>query len=116
MIPGPGSRGRVSAVFAVVRQGVFGERGFQAEPHLGTCLSPHRPLGSGPEDWNGMGTAWSYSGDPNDEHDAVRERSGMFDMPPLKKVHVRGSDARAVLNHATTRDMDRVQPGQAAVR
>ena len=88
----------------------------RTEPHLGTCLSPHRPLGSGPEDWNGMGTAWSYSGDPNDEHDAVRERSGMFDMSPLKKVHVRGSDARAVLNHATTRDMDRVQPGQAAIR
>ena len=63
-----------------------------------------------------MGTAWSYSGDPNDEHDAVRERSGMFDMSPLKKVHVRGPDARAVLNHATTRDMDRVQPGQAAIR
>lgn len=76
--------------------------------------SRHTALGSGLEDWNGMGTAWSYSTDANDEHDAVRERTGMFDMSPLKKVHVRGRDAAAVLDHATTRDMGKIQPGQAA--
>ncbi len=74
----------------------------------------HRALGSGLEDWNGMGTAWTYDTDPNDEHDAVRERAGMFDMSPLKKVFVRGSDAMAVLDHLTTRDMSRIKPGQAA--
>ena len=74
----------------------------------------HRALGSGLEDWNGMGTAWSYASDPNDEHDAVRERAGMFDMSPLKKVFVRGPDALAVLDHATTRDLTRIAPGQAA--
>lgn len=61
-----------------------------------------------------MGTAWTYSTDPNDEHDAVRERAGMFDMSPLKKVFVRGTDAMAVLNHLTTRDLSRVSPGHAA--
>ncbi len=76
--------------------------------------SRHRALGSGLEDWNGMGTAWTYDTDPNDEHDAVRERSGMFDMSPLKKILVRGRDARAVLDHLTTRDMRRIAPGQAA--
>lgn len=76
--------------------------------------SRHTALGSGLEDWNGMGTAWTYTTDPNDEHDAVRERAGMFDMSPLKKVFVRGSDAAAVLNHLTTRDMARVAPGQSA--
>ncbi len=75
--------------------------------------SRHRTLGSGLEDWNGMGTAWTYASDPNDEHDAVREAAGMFDMSPLKKVFVRGADARAVLNHLTTRDLTRVGPGQA---
>ncbi|WP_291734927.1 aminomethyltransferase family protein [Leisingera sp. F5] len=74
----------------------------------------HTALGSGLEDWNGMGTAWSYSTDPNDEHDAVRERAGMFDMSPLKKVFVRGSDAQAVLDHLTTRDLSKVTPGKAA--
>lgn len=76
--------------------------------------SRHRALGSGLEDWNGMGTAWSYSSDPNDEHDAVREAAGMFDMSPLKKVFVRGPDAAAVLDHLTTRDISRIAPGQAA--
>ncbi|WP_170760910.1 aminomethyltransferase family protein [Ruegeria lacuscaerulensis] len=76
--------------------------------------SRHADLGSGLEDWNGMGTAWTYNTDPNDEHDAVRERAGMFDMSPLKKVFVRGPDAQAVLDHLTTRDLSKVTPGKAA--
>ena len=76
--------------------------------------SRHTALGSGLEDWNGMGTAWTYNTDPNDEHDAVREAVGMFDMSPLKKVFVRGSDALVVLNHLTTRELSKVAPGQAA--
>ena len=76
--------------------------------------SRHTALGSGLEDWNGMGTAWTYNTDPNDEHDAVRERVGMFDMSPLKKVFVRGPDAQAVLDHLTTRDLSKVTPGKAA--
>jgi aminomethyltransferase len=76
--------------------------------------SRHAALGSGLEDWNGMGTAWTYTTDPNDEHDAVRERAGMFDMSPLKKVFVSGADAAAVLDHLTTRDMSRIAEGEAA--
>lgn len=76
--------------------------------------SRHTALGSGLEDWNDMGTAWSYSTDPNDEHDAIREAAGLFDMSPLRKVFVRGADAMAVLDHATSRDLGRVGPGQAA--
>lgn len=76
--------------------------------------SRHTALGSGLEDWNGMGTAWTYHSDPNNEHDAVRERAGMFDMSPLKKVFVRGADAAAVLNHLTTREISRIAPGHAA--
>ncbi len=75
--------------------------------------SRHTALGSGLEDWNGMGTAWSYSTNPNDEHDAVREGVGMFDMSPLKKVFVRGADAAATLDHLTTRDMSKIAPGEA---
>ena len=76
--------------------------------------SRHTALGSGLEDWNGMGTAWTYHSDPNDEHDAVREACGMFDMSPLKKVFVRGKDAAAVLDHLTTRDISAIGVGQSA--
>ncbi|MCP4767723.1 MAG: aminomethyl transferase family protein [Gammaproteobacteria bacterium] len=76
--------------------------------------SRHRALGSGLEDWNGMGTAWSYHSDPNDEHDAVREAAGMFDMSPLKKVLVRGPDAARVVDHVISRDMIAIAPGKSA--
>ncbi|MBT6277282.1 MAG: aminomethyl transferase family protein [Chromatiales bacterium] len=76
--------------------------------------SRHTHLGSGLEDWNGMGTAWSYDSDPNAEHDAVREAAGLFDMSPLKKVFVRGLDAARVVNHIITRDMSLVGPGMSA--
>lgn len=76
--------------------------------------SRHSALGSGLEDWNGMGTAWTYTSDANDEHDAVRERVGMFDMSPLKKIMVSGQDAQGVLDHLTTRDMSRIAAGEAA--
>ncbi|CUK20308.1 Aminomethyltransferase [Ruegeria denitrificans] len=74
----------------------------------------HTALGSSLEDWNGMGTAWTYNTDPNDEHDAVREAAGMFDMSPLKKMFVRGPDAAATLDHLTTRDISKITPGKAA--
>ena len=76
--------------------------------------SRHTELGSGLEDWNDMGTAWSYNSDPNDEHDAIREAAGMFDMSPLKKVFVRGPDAAKVVDHVITRDMTTIYPGKSA--
>ncbi len=76
--------------------------------------SRHRDLGSELEDWNGMGTAWSYHSDPNQEHDAIREAAGLFDMSPLKKVFLRGPDAARVVDHVLTRDLRRVPPGMSA--
>lgn len=76
--------------------------------------SRHIELGSGLEDWNGMGTAWTYDSDPNAEHDAVRDAVGMFDMSPLKKIIVSGSGASATLDHLTTRDVSKIGAGQAA--
>ena len=75
--------------------------------------SRHTELGSKLEDWNGMGTAWSYATNPEDEHNAVREAAGLFDMSPLKKLRIRGADAITVLNHTITRDTTRVSPGQS---
>ena len=75
--------------------------------------SRHTTLGSGLEDWNGMGTAWTYDSDPNAEHDAVRDAVGMFDMSPLKKVFVRGPAAITVLNHLVTRNLEKLRPCQS---
>ena len=74
----------------------------------------HRALGSNLEDWNGMGAPWTYNSDPCDEHDAVREKAGLFDVSGLKKVHVRGRDAAAVCDHIITRDMSRIPIGRSA--
>ena len=74
----------------------------------------HRALGSNLEDWNGMGAPWTYHSDPCDEHDAVRERVGLFDVSGLKKVHLRGRDAAAVADHVITRDMSRIPIGRSA--
>ena len=74
----------------------------------------HRALGSELEDWNGMGAPWSYRSDPCDEHDAVRERAGLFDVSGLKKVRLRGRDALAVADHVITRDMTRIPVGRSA--
>ena len=74
----------------------------------------HRALGSGLEDWNGMSTAWSYDSDPNDEHDAVREAAGLFDMSPLKKVTLRGPDAAQVADHVFSRDAGKIAEGKSS--
>ncbi len=73
----------------------------------------HRALGSNLEDWNGMGTAWSYSGDIADEFIAIRTRAGLMDVSGLKKVHVVGPHAAHILDLATTRDVNRLTPGQS---
>ena len=74
----------------------------------------HRALGSNLEDWNGMGAPWTYHSDPCDEHDTVREKAGLFDVSGLKKVHVRGRDAAAVVDHVISRDMSRIPIGRSA--
>jgi len=78
-----------------------------------TLASRHRALGSILEDWNGVGTPWSYTADACDEHDAIRETAGLFDVVGLKKVWVRGSDALAVVDHLTTRDMTKIDVNQS---
>lgn len=76
--------------------------------------SRHRELGSDLEDWNGVGTAWSYNSDPNDEHDAYRERATLTDVSGLKKVWVRGPDAFAVVDHTCSRTLANVGTDKCA--
>lgn len=74
----------------------------------------HRALGSKLEDWNGMGTPWTYAKDPALDHVAIRTRAGLMDVSGLKKLHLVGPHASAVLHHATTRDVGKIYPGKSA--
>lgn len=73
----------------------------------------HRALGSALEDWSGMGTAWSYAGDPVAEYMAIRTKAGLMDVSGLKKVHITGPAASHVIERATTRNMEKLMPGRA---
>ncbi len=74
----------------------------------------HRALGVTFDEWCGMGVALTYSSDPCDEHDTVRTAAGLFDVSGLKKVHVRGPDATAAVDHIITRNMQAIEPGRSA--
>jgi len=76
--------------------------------------SRHRALGSEMGDWNGMGVAWDYATNAEDEHDAVREAAGLFDVSGLKKIFVSGPDALEVVDHIITRNMTTIEPGRSA--
>jgi aminomethyltransferase len=74
----------------------------------------HRALGSALEDWNGMGTAWTYASDLQEGHVAIRTRAGLMDVSGLKKLHLAGPHATAVLDYVTTRDVRKITPGRSA--
>src|SRR3981189_997235 len=74
----------------------------------------HRALGSKLEDWNGMGTAWTYSKDVAQDHVALRTKAGLMDVSGLKKFYLVGPHSSAILHNATTRDVARIYPGKSA--
>jgi aminomethyltransferase len=74
----------------------------------------HRALGSKLEDWNGMGTAWTYAHDMADDHVAIRTRAGLMDVSGLKKLYLVGPHAGPILHYATTRDVTKIYPGKSA--
>ena len=74
----------------------------------------HRALGSKLEDWNGMGTAWTYTHDVARDHVAIRTKAGLMDVSGLKKLHLTGAHAAAILQQATTRDVGKLYPGKCA--
>lgn len=74
----------------------------------------HRAMGSSLEDWSGMGTAWTYDKDQEEEYLAIRTKAGFMDVSGLKKVHISGAHASHVIDRATTRDVERISPGRAS--
>lgn len=77
-------------------------------------VSRHRAMGSDLEDWSGMGTAWSYDKDQEEEYLAIRTKAGFMDVSGLKKVHVIGPHASHVIDRATTRNAEKIKPGRSS--
>jgi len=71
-------------------------------------------LGSKLEDWNGMGTAWTYDSNMVDHHVAIRTKAALMDVSGLKKLHLVGPHASAILQYATSRNVDKIYPGKSA--
>lgn len=76
--------------------------------------SRHRAMGSDLEDWSGMGTAWTYDKDQEEEYLAIRTKAGFMDVSGLKKVHVIGPHASHVIDRATTRNAEMIKPGRSS--
>ncbi|WP_350334414.1 aminomethyltransferase family protein [Coralliovum pocilloporae] len=74
----------------------------------------HRALGSNLEDWSGMGTAWTYDKDWDEEYIAIRTKAGVMDVSGLKKVHITGPHASHVVDRATTRNVEKIMPGRSS--
>ena len=79
-----------------------------------TLASRHIAMGSNLEDWSGMGTAWSYDKNQEEEYLAIRTKAGFMDVSGLKKVHIVGPHAFHVIDRATTRDADKIKPGRSS--
>ena len=76
--------------------------------------SRHVELGADMVDWNDMAVAWTYYTDTDEEHTAVREAAGLFDLSGLRKVHIKGPDALKCVDYLCPRDMTKIYVGKSA--
>ncbi|GIW01317.1 glycine cleavage system aminomethyltransferase GcvT [Roseiflexus sp.] len=72
----------------------------------------HVALGARMVEFGGWEMPVQYSG-IIDEHRAVREAVGLFDISHMGEVEVRGPDALPFLQHLVTYDVAAIQPGEA---
>lgn len=79
-----------------------------------TLADRHRAMGSDLEDWGGMGTAWTYDKDQEEEYLAIRTNAGFMDVSGLHKVHLVGPHAAHVIDRATTRNVEKIKPGRSS--
>jgi len=73
----------------------------------------HRALGAKLADFGGWEMPIEYAAGVLKEHEAVRERVGVFDVSHLGKIEIRGADAVGFVNQHLTNDLRRISPGQA---
>lgn len=77
-----------------------------------TCLyDKHVALGAQMQPFGGFDMPIQYSG-IIDEHNAVREHCGVFDVSHMGEVFVTGSDAEKFVNHIFTNDVSNMTVGK----
>ena len=72
----------------------------------------HRRLGARMVDFGGWDMPIQYTG-PIDEHLAVRQDAGVFDVSHMGEIEIRGPQALALVQYVTTNDAARLSDGQA---
>lgn len=73
--------------------------------------SVHAQLGAKMASFAGFNMPIQYSG-INDEHDAVRNSVGVFDVSHMGEFIIRGKHALEVLQYVTSNDVSKLEPGQ----
>ena len=74
----------------------------------------HRALGAKMADFGGWEMPIEYpGGGVLAEHDAVRNRVGIFDVSHLGKISVKGAGAKDFINSVLTNDLEKISNGQA---
>jgi len=72
----------------------------------------HRRLGAKLVPFAGYAMPIQYTGIVH-EHQAVRQRAGLFDVCHMGELELRGPAAAEIANRLVTNDLSRIQPGQA---
>jgi len=72
----------------------------------------HLALGGRMVEFAGYDMPLQYS-NMRDEHTAVRQRAGIFDLSHMGEVRIGGPDALAATQNLVTNDLDRIGPGRA---
>jgi aminomethyltransferase len=72
----------------------------------------HRGMGARMVDFAGWNMPVQYSS-VLEEHRAVRNAAGVFDVSHMGEIEIRGREAERLMNHVATNDAARLVPGQA---
>src|SRR5580765_8090153 len=72
----------------------------------------HRRLGAKMIDFGGWDMPVQYAS-LLEEHHAVRQRVGLFDVSHMGEIEIRGPQALDLVNHVSTNDAANLKPGQA---
>ena len=83
-----------------------------AEPRRTPLYEEHRALGARLVDFAGWEMPVQYEG-IKAEHNAVRNRVGLFDVSHMGETVFRGPDAEEAVQRLVTRDVSRLEEGQA---
>lgn len=81
-------------------------------PKQTPLYSQHLKLGAKMTDFGGFEMPVQYSG-IREEHRAVRERAGLFDVSHMGELYLSGPEAEALLQYVTVNDVTALQSGQA---